>query len=83
LVSRGRRDKDRALGRDPRGDSAAGAARQQSRGAKAPGQPDPLRTSVGYIGADSLSRQRQQQARKGRTGRGAARKNGPAGGLGS
>ena len=27
--------------------------------------------------------QRQQQARKGRTGRGSARKNGPAGGLGS
>ena len=83
LVSRGRRDKDRALGRDPRGDSAAGPARQQPRGAKAPAQPDPLRTSVGYIGADSLSRQRQQQARKGRTGRGSARKNGPAGGFGS
>jgi len=82
LVSRGRRDKDRALGRDPRGDSAAGPGRQQPRGAKAPAQPDPLRTSVGYIGADSLSRQRQQQARKGRTGRGSARKNGPAGGFG-
>jgi len=83
LVSRGRRDKDRALGRDPRGDSAAGPARQQPRGAKAPAQPDPLRTSVGYIGADSLSRQRQQQALKGRSGRGSARKNGPAGGFGS
>jgi 23S rRNA pseudouridine2605 synthase len=82
LVSRGRRDKDRALGRDPRGDGAAGPGRQQPRGAKAPAQPDPLRTSVGYIGADSLSRQRQQQARKGRTGRGSARKNGPAGGFG-
>jgi 23S rRNA pseudouridine2605 synthase len=82
LVSRGRRDKDRALGRDPRGDSAAGPGRQQPRGAKAPAQPDPLRTSVGYIGADSLNRQRQQQARKGRTGRGSARKNGPAGGFG-
>ena len=79
LVSRGRRDKDRALGRDPRVDSAAGPGRQQPRGAKAPAQPDPLRTSVGYIGADSLSRQRQQQARK---GRGSARKNGPAGGFG-
>jgi len=83
LVSRGRRDKDRALGRDPRGDSATGPARQQPRGAKAPAQPDPLRTSVGYIGADSLSRQRQQQALKGRSGRGSARKNGPAGGFGS
>ena len=83
LVSRGRRDKDRALGRDPRGDGAAGPGRQQPRGAKAPAQPDPLRTSVGYIGADSLSRQRQQLARKGRSGRGSARKNGPAGGFGS
>lgn len=29
------------------------------------GQPDPLKTSVGYIGADSLTRQRKQQGGKG------------------
>jgi 23S rRNA pseudouridine2605 synthase len=29
-----------------------------------PGQPDPLKTSVGYIGADSLTRQRKQQGAK-------------------
>jgi len=28
------------------------------------GQPDPLKTSVGYIGADSLTRQRKQQGGK-------------------
>ncbi|AVP57370.1 pseudouridine synthase [Pulveribacter suum] len=31
-------------------------------------QPDPLKTSVGYIGADSLARQRQQQKQRGRGG---------------
>ena len=28
-------------------------------------QPDPMKTSVGYIGADSFLRQRQQQQRSG------------------
>ena len=82
LVSRGRRDKDRALGRDPRAGSGTEPGRQGARGAKAPAQPDPMRTSLGYIGTDALSRQRQQEARKGRTGRGSSRKNGPAGGFG-
>ena len=82
LVSRGRRDKDRALGRDPRPGSGTEPGRQAARGAKAPAQPDPMRTSLGYIGTDALSRQRQQEARKGRTGRGSSRKNGPAGGFG-
>ena len=82
LVSRGRRDKDRALGRDPRAGSGTEPGRQAARGAKAPAQPDPMRTSLGYIGTDALSRQRQQEARKGRTGRGSSRKNGPAGGFG-
>ena len=81
LVSRGRRDKDRALGRDPRAGSGTEPGRQAARGAKAPAQPDPMRTSLGYIGTDALSRQRQQEARKGRTGRGSSRKNGPAGGF--
>ena len=31
-------------------------------------QPDPLKTSVGYIGVDSLSRQRQEQRKAGRSG---------------
>ena len=42
----------------------------------APAQPDPLKTSVGYIGADSLSRQRQELRKNGKAlpaGRGAPR----------
>ena len=82
LVSRARRDKDRVRGRDPRPEGGATTGRPPVRGAKAPAQPDPMRTSLGYIGTDSLSRQRQQEARKGRTGRGSSRKNGPSGGFG-
>jgi len=49
-----------------------GGARGQ--GAKAPrsagaGQPDPLRTSQGYIGADSIQRHKQAQARASKGGR--------------
>lgn len=35
---------------------------------KTQAQPDPLKTSVGYIGVDSLSRQRQEQRKAGRGG---------------
>ena len=40
------------------------------------GQIDPLKTSVGYIGADSLSRQRKQEAAKPRGGPGGQRRTG-------
>ncbi|WP_313314104.1 pseudouridine synthase [Pulveribacter sp.] len=43
--------------RAPRGDAP-----------KAGAQPDPMKTSVGYIGADSLARQRQQQKQRGSGG---------------
>lgn len=39
-------------------------------------QPDPMRTSLGYIGSDSLTRQRQDKSRRGPGGGGAARRNG-------
>ncbi|GAB1387206.1 hypothetical protein MASR1M59_23540 [Melaminivora sp.] len=45
--------------------SEAAAKPQRDR---AGGQPDPMKTSVGYIGADSLLRQRQQQKQRGRSG---------------
>ncbi|NMM77854.1 23S rRNA pseudouridylate synthase B [Acidovorax sp. SRB_14] len=45
--------------------SGTGSARQPM-GA----QPDPMKTSVGYIGVDSLSRQRQEQRRDGKGGPG-------------
>lgn len=41
------------------GANARGGDRNSERGGAA--QPDPMKTSVGYIGADSLMRQRQQQ----------------------
>ena len=50
----------RAAGAGP---SAQGGGRE-----KAQAQPDPLKTSVGYIGVDSLSRQRQEQRKAGRSG---------------
>lgn len=61
---------------------SAGGNAGQGRAGKTPGknpgtrqqggvsQPDPLKTSVGYIGTDSLARQRQTQRRDGRDVRG-------------
>ena len=51
----------------------AGGGRGQGgkpvRGASGNAQPDPMRTSVGYIGADSIHRQKKAQARNSRGGR--------------
>ncbi len=55
-------------------DRAAPRAAAKPAGASA--QPDPLKTSVGYIGADSLSRQRKQEAQRQRSGPGGQRRNG-------
>jgi 23S rRNA pseudouridine2605 synthase len=46
----------------------AQGAGSQRRGKTDGGQPDPLKTSVGYIGADSFSRQRKEQGPGGRSG---------------
>ena len=49
---------------DQRGQGRSGSGRDDgNRGRKTGGsaQPDPMKTSVGYIGGDSFSRQRQQQ----------------------
>ena len=56
-------------GQGPRGNNAGGGDRQRT-GA----QPDPMKTSVGYIGMDSLSRHRQDSKR--RPGGGSRRGNG-------
>jgi 23S rRNA pseudouridine2605 synthase len=37
------------------------------------GQPDPMKTSLGYIGADSFTRQRQENSQRGRGGIGGSR----------
>lgn len=47
--------------------TAAPGARRAS---APPQQPDPLKTSVGYIGSDSLSRQRQEQRKSAKRGAG-------------
>ena len=44
------------------GSAQGGGGRQRNADA---GQPDPMKTSLGYIGADSLTRQRQDQRRSG------------------
>ena len=50
-----------------------------AKGAGAGGQPDPMKTAFGYIGADSFSRQRQDQGQRQRRG---GRSNGPSGSRG-
>ncbi len=52
------------------------APRPAAKPAGTSAQPDPLKTSVGYIGADSLSRQRKQEAQRQRSGPGGQRRNG-------
>lgn len=52
--------------RGRRNDPSKGGPKAVRAGA---GQPDPMRTSVGYIGADSFSRQRKDQQRPGLAGR--------------
>ena len=49
-----------------RGGMRKSAVTRVSRASAAAQQPDPLKTSVGYIGSDSLSRQRQEQRKLGK-----------------
>ncbi|MFM9902499.1 MAG: pseudouridine synthase [Polaromonas sp.] len=66
----------------PRGRSSAAPAQRSSdergvrSGGVAKGQPDPMKTSFGYIGADTFTRQRQEQGQR-RTGT----SGGPGGGA--
>ena len=53
-----------------RGGVRKGALPGASRTSAPAQQPDPLKTSVGYIGSDSLSRQRQEQRKSGKRGPG-------------
>ena len=59
----------RPVRQTPSGDStrgAAGSAKGRKAAPQKSAQPDPMRTSQGYIGADSLSRHRKQAASTGR-----------------
>ncbi|MEN9996570.1 MAG: Ribosomal large subunit pseudouridine synthase [Pseudomonadota bacterium] len=56
--------RNRAFGAKKPAQGAGGQRRAKPEG----GQPDPMKTSVGYIGADSFSRQRKEQGPGGRSG---------------
>jgi len=61
----GLRGPGRLIGPRRKSDGRRGGAGSGGRSAPAAsGQPDPLKTSLGYIGADSLSRQRQDAGKK-------------------
>jgi len=59
-----RNPRNRAFGAKKSGPSSSGQRGDRS----SSGQPDPMKTSVGYIGADSFSRQRKEQGPGGRSG---------------
>jgi 23S rRNA pseudouridine2605 synthase len=58
----------------PRGGNGRGDSSQDRRDGA--GQPDPMKTSFGYIGADSFAKQRQEQGQRPRGGPGAGRRGG-------
>ena len=58
----------------PRNANGRGDANQDRRDGA--GQPDPMKTSFGYIGADSFTKQRQEQGQRPRGGPGAGRRGG-------
>ena len=60
--------RNRAFGAKKPGQGRSGQGQGQSRGRQDSAQPDPMKTSVGYIGADSFSRQRKAQGPGGRPG---------------
>jgi len=68
------------LARNPAGPSGrGGAARAQDRATDRAGgqaQPDPMKTSLGYIGADSFNRQRQDRNQRPAAGAGGQRRRG-------
>ncbi len=54
-------------GRNATGPNGAGRSARPARGAERPpanAQPDPMKTSMGYIGADSFSRQRDERGQR-------------------
>ncbi len=66
---RGRGRPDRASGKGALGGGRSAAAKPARAPRSGGGQPDPMRTSLGYIGADSVGRQKPGQSRNNRGGR--------------
>ncbi|MFM6992792.1 MAG: 23S rRNA pseudouridylate synthase B, partial [Rhodoferax sp.] len=55
---------------------SAGGRKEKTADRQPGGQPDPMKTAFGYIGADSFSRQRQDGAGRPRGGQGGQRRGG-------
>jgi 23S rRNA pseudouridine2605 synthase len=75
---------DTGPGRNAQGPNGAGRSARPERSPDrkvANSQPDPMKTSVGYIGADSFSRQRQERGQR-PGGNGGPRRSGGGGGGG-
>ena len=75
---------DTGPGRNAQGPNGAGRSARPERAPDrkvANSQPDPMKTSVGYIGADSFSRQRQERGQR-PGGNGGPRRSGGGGGGG-
>ncbi len=78
----GQRNSQPPAQRGPRPEGARGGVRGTSRAdgsqdrRDSAGQPDPMKTSFGYIGADSFTKQRQDQAQRPRGGAGSGRRGG-------
>ena len=73
-VARERTPRPPLRGRRPAGRSTTGRGNKPNAGANAANnaQPDPLKTNFGYIGADSYTRQRQEQGSKRGAGSGSS-----------
>jgi 23S rRNA pseudouridine2605 synthase len=64
-----------SAGRTPRGRSGggrSGAGQSARQGSPASGQPDPMKTSLGYIGVDSYTKQRQDARKRSGAGSGSS-----------
>ncbi|QDL54736.1 pseudouridine synthase [Rhodoferax aquaticus] len=68
--------KPRDPGNQPRNGRASAGKSEKSASKGAASQPDPMKTSFGYIGADSFTRQRQDVAQRGRGTKSGSRRGG-------
>ena len=73
---------DGRSGRSGRGGPGKGGSRGGHKGGGAGGQPDPMRTSAGYIGADAFHRKGGARGGGGRSGGGGGGRSGGGGGGG-
>jgi 23S rRNA pseudouridine2605 synthase len=63
-------------GRAPQGARSVGQRQDRGEDRQVGGQPDPMKTSLGYIGADSFTRQRQDGPNRNRSANSGSRRGG-------